>query len=178
MLGTVIPSSPLHLLGVTIQVGLLHLCTLTFKPCSTTKIMLIKADKQATHKHHLTANVYNDPDHDEPFDIALPEHADIYIRFWWCFFSFLWNSHWSIKYHSTRIFFSDYSLFPALILLFNTPQTVELFISSLVLMKKSWCSKCCNYQLSLSRMWPIIRFSKLWSGTANQHSCKTLYAVP
>lgn len=48
--------------------------------------MLIKADKQATHKHHLTANVYNDPNHAEPFDIALPEHADIYIQFWWCFF--------------------------------------------------------------------------------------------
>lgn len=41
--------------------------------------MIIKADKQATHKHYLTANVYNDPDHAEPFDIALPEPADIHI---------------------------------------------------------------------------------------------------
>lgn len=43
---------------------------------------IVKADKQVTHKHHI-ANVYNDPDHSEPFDITLPVSTDKYVQF--CF---------------------------------------------------------------------------------------------
>lgn len=67
---------------VTSQVGLLqYLCTLTFKLSSTTRIWLIKAEKQAAHKH-LMANVYNDPEHSEPFDIILPVPADRNVYIW------------------------------------------------------------------------------------------------
>lgn len=85
--------------------------------------MIIKADKQATHKHYLTANVYNDPNHAEPFDIALPEPADIHIWFWWFFFP---SPFYETAIDQLNITAQGYSfqttLFPALILLFNTPK--------------------------------------------------------
>lgn len=104
---------------VTSQVSLLqYLCTVTFKLSSTTRIWLIKAEKQAAHKH-LIANVYNDPEHFEPFNITLPSAC------WqeWQHLDF-WNNHWSIKYHSTRTGFSvcPQSLFPGLVLLFRPPN--------------------------------------------------------
>lgn len=77
--------------------------------------MIIKADKQATHKHYLTANVYNDPDHAEP--------ADIHIRFWCFFFP---SPFYETAIDQLNITAQGYSfqttLFPALILLFNTPK--------------------------------------------------------
>lgn len=67
---------------VTSQVGLLqYWFTLIFKLSSTTKIWLIKAEKQAAHKQ-LMANVYNDPEHSEPFDITFPVPADRNVQVW------------------------------------------------------------------------------------------------
>lgn len=37
---------------------------------------IVKADKQETHKH-LIANLCNDPDHSEPFDITLLVPAEL-----------------------------------------------------------------------------------------------------
>lgn len=76
-----------------------------------------------------------------------------------------------------QAFQSAHSLYFQVLYCFSDLQTVELFISSLVLMKKSWSSNYCNYQVFLPYMLPIIKFSKLWSSTANHHSYKALSAA-
>lgn len=119
------------------------------------------------------ASVYNDPEHSEPFDITLPVPPDGNVQVW-IFQTAI--DQLSITAQD-QAFQSGHNLYFLVLYCFSDLQTVELFISSLVLMKKSWGSNCCNYQVFLPYMWPIIKFSKLWSSTANQHSYKTLSAA-
>lgn len=119
------------------------------------------------------ASVYNDPEHSEPFDITLPVPPDRNVQVW-IFQTAI--DQLSITAQD-QAFQSGHNLYFLVLYCFSDLQTVELFISSLVLMKKSWGSNCRNYQVFLPYMWPIIKFSKLWSSTANQHSYKTLSAA-
>lgn len=76
-----------------------------------------------------------------------------------------------------QAFQSAHSLYFQVLYCFSDLQTAELFIPSLVLKTKTWSSNCFNYQVFLPYMWPIIKLSKPWSSTANQHSYKALSAA-
>lgn len=112
-----------------------------------TNIWLIKAEKQAAHKH-LMADIYNDPEHSEPFDITFPVPADRKVQVW--IFETVVDQLSIIAQEHT--FQSTHSLYFQVLYCFLDLQTTELFISSLVLMKESWSSNCCNYQVFLPYM--------------------------
>lgn len=78
-------------------------------------------------------NVYNDPEHSEPSDITLPVPADRNVRVW-IFQTVIDQLSITVQ---EQAFQSTHNLYFQVLYCFSDLQTVELFISSLVLMKKS-----------------------------------------